>query len=34
MDDGGVRAYAINPGAAKRRWDLSITATGATPLTR
>ncbi|AQW55216.1 SDR family NAD(P)-dependent oxidoreductase [Streptomyces violaceusniger] len=34
MDDGGVRAYAIDPGAAARLWDLSITATGATPITR
>ncbi|MEU8544220.1 oxidoreductase [Streptomyces sp. NPDC048717] len=34
MDDGGVRAYAIDPDAAARLWDLSITATGATPITR
>lgn len=34
MDDGGVRPYAIDPGAAARLWDLSITATGATPITR
>ncbi|MFB7368282.1 SDR family NAD(P)-dependent oxidoreductase [Streptomyces sp. NPDC056222] len=34
MDDGGVRAYAIDPDAAARLWDLSITATGANPITR
>ncbi|WP_329124576.1 SDR family NAD(P)-dependent oxidoreductase [Streptomyces sp. NBC_01353] len=34
MDDGGVREYAIDPDAAARLWDLSITATGATPITR
>ncbi|BBJ46014.1 hypothetical protein SSPO_087320 [Streptomyces antimycoticus] len=34
MDDGGVRAYAIDPGTAARLWDLSITATGATPITQ
>ncbi|MFI1834203.1 SDR family NAD(P)-dependent oxidoreductase [Streptomyces olivaceoviridis] len=34
MDDGGVRAYAIDPDAAARLWDLSVAATGATPLTR
>lgn len=34
MDDGGVRAYAIDPGAAARLWDLSLAATGAAPLTR
>lgn len=32
MDDG-VRAYAIDPDAAERLWDLSIAATGATPIT-
>ncbi|MET8612475.1 SDR family NAD(P)-dependent oxidoreductase [Streptomyces misionensis] len=32
MDDGGVRAYAIDPDAAARLWDLSLTATGARPL--
>ncbi|MGW4699070.1 SDR family NAD(P)-dependent oxidoreductase [Streptomyces sp. NPDC004285] len=32
MDDGGVRAYAINPEAAERLWDLTLTATGATPI--
>ncbi|MEU2376110.1 SDR family NAD(P)-dependent oxidoreductase [Streptomyces misionensis] len=32
MDDGGVRAYAIDPGAAARLWDLSLTATGARPV--
>lgn len=34
MDDGGVREYAIDSGAAVRLWDLSIAATGATPITR
>ncbi|GHG75127.1 SDR family NAD(P)-dependent oxidoreductase [Streptomyces griseocarneus] len=34
MDDGGVRAYAIDPGAAARLWDLSLAGTGATPITR
>jgi NAD(P)-dependent dehydrogenase (short-subunit alcohol dehydrogenase family) len=34
MDDGGVREYAIDAGAAARLWDLSIAATGATPITR
>ena len=34
MDDGGVRAYAIDPGAAARLWELSIAATGATPIPR
>ncbi|MEX2981049.1 SDR family NAD(P)-dependent oxidoreductase [Streptomyces sp. C36] len=34
MDDGGVREYAIDPDAAARLWDLSIAATGATPITR
>ncbi|PWV81503.1 SDR family NAD(P)-dependent oxidoreductase [Nocardia neocaledoniensis] len=34
MDDGGVREYAIDPDAAGRLWDLSIAATGATPITR
>ncbi|HET6710197.1 SDR family NAD(P)-dependent oxidoreductase [Amycolatopsis sp.] len=33
MDDGGVRAYAVDPEAAARLWDLSVTATGATPIT-
>ncbi|MCC2280151.1 SDR family NAD(P)-dependent oxidoreductase [Streptomyces sp. ET3-23] len=32
MDDGGVRAYAIDPGAAARLWDLSVAATGAMPV--
>ncbi|WP_435644455.1 SDR family NAD(P)-dependent oxidoreductase [Streptomyces sp. H49] len=32
MDDGGVRAYAIDPDAAARLWDLSLTATGARPV--
>lgn len=34
MDDGGVRAYAIDPDAAARLWSLSLAATGATPITR
>jgi NAD(P)-dependent dehydrogenase (short-subunit alcohol dehydrogenase family) len=34
MDDGGVRAYAVDPDAAARLWDLSLAATGATPITR
>ncbi|MFF8727094.1 SDR family NAD(P)-dependent oxidoreductase [Streptomyces sp. NPDC015171] len=33
MDDGGVRAYAVAPGPAARLWDLSLAATGATPVT-
>ncbi|WP_424887139.1 SDR family NAD(P)-dependent oxidoreductase [Streptomyces sp. XH2] len=33
MDDGGVREYAIDSDAAARLWELSITATGATPIT-
>ena len=32
MDDGGVRGYATNPDAAARLWDLSVAATGATPI--
>ncbi|MEV6353281.1 SDR family NAD(P)-dependent oxidoreductase [Streptomyces hydrogenans] len=32
MDDGGVRAYAIDPEEAARLWDLSVAATGATPI--
>ncbi|MET8718921.1 SDR family NAD(P)-dependent oxidoreductase [Streptomyces misionensis] len=32
MDDGGVRAYAIDPDAAARLWDLSLTTTGARPV--
>ncbi|KOV92866.1 SDR family NAD(P)-dependent oxidoreductase [Streptomyces sp. NRRL B-3648] len=34
MDDGGVRAYAVDPGAAARLWELSLTATGAAPVLR
>ncbi|WP_329583006.1 SDR family NAD(P)-dependent oxidoreductase [Streptomyces sp. NBC_01361] len=34
MDDGGVRAYAIDPDEAARLWDMSLAATGATPLAR
>ncbi|WP_327653715.1 oxidoreductase [Streptomyces sp. NBC_00483] len=33
MDDGGVRAHAVDPGEAARLWDLSLAATGATPIT-
>ncbi|MCX4832300.1 oxidoreductase [Streptomyces sp. NBC_01016] len=33
MDDGGVRAHAVDPGEAARLWDLSLAATGATPVT-
>ncbi|MET8748147.1 SDR family NAD(P)-dependent oxidoreductase [Streptomyces sp. NPDC004728] len=33
MDDGGVRAYAVDPDEAARLWDLSVAATGATPIT-
>ncbi|MFB7908072.1 oxidoreductase [Kitasatospora sp. NPDC056076] len=34
MDDGGVRAYALDPGSAARLWDVSLAATGAAPITR
>ncbi|MFF4806284.1 SDR family NAD(P)-dependent oxidoreductase [Streptomyces sp. NPDC001351] len=34
MDDGGVRAYAVDPDDAARLWGLSVAATGATPITR
>lgn len=34
MDDGGVRAYAIDPAAAERLWELSVAATGAMPFGR
>jgi NAD(P)-dependent dehydrogenase (short-subunit alcohol dehydrogenase family) len=34
MDDGGVRAYAVDPDEAARLWDLSLAVTGATPITR
>ncbi|MFB6502495.1 MULTISPECIES: SDR family NAD(P)-dependent oxidoreductase [unclassified Streptomyces] len=34
MDDGGVRAYAVDPDGAARLWDLSVAATGATPIIR
>ncbi|MFJ8133845.1 SDR family NAD(P)-dependent oxidoreductase [Streptomyces hydrogenans] len=34
MDDGGVRAYAVDPEEAARLWDLSVALTGATPITR
>ncbi|WP_328786243.1 SDR family NAD(P)-dependent oxidoreductase [Streptomyces sp. NBC_00273] len=33
MDAGGVRAYAIDPDAAARLWEVSAAATGATPIT-
>ncbi|MFJ9692854.1 oxidoreductase [Kitasatospora sp. NPDC101183] len=32
MDTGGVRAHAVDPGAAERLWELSTAATGATPI--
>ncbi|MGI5219895.1 SDR family NAD(P)-dependent oxidoreductase [Nocardia sp. CA-290969] len=32
MDDGGVRAYAVDPGSAARLWELSVAATGAAPI--
>ncbi|MFF3838163.1 SDR family NAD(P)-dependent oxidoreductase [Streptomyces sp. NPDC001930] len=34
MDDGGVRTYAIDPDEAARLWDLSVAATGVTPILR
>ncbi|NUP22008.1 MAG: SDR family NAD(P)-dependent oxidoreductase [Streptomyces sp.] len=34
MDDGGVRAYAVDPDAAARLWELSAAATAATPVPR
>ncbi|MFE3885232.1 SDR family NAD(P)-dependent oxidoreductase [Streptomyces lydicus] len=34
MDDGGVRAYAIDADAAARLWELSLAATGAMPVPR
>lgn len=34
MDDGGVRAYAIDPDRAARLWELSVAAAGATPIGR
>ncbi|MEX0171498.1 SDR family NAD(P)-dependent oxidoreductase [Streptomyces sp. LMG1-1-1.1] len=34
MDDGGVRAYAVAPDAAARLWELSLAATGTTPIAR
>ncbi|MET9079762.1 SDR family NAD(P)-dependent oxidoreductase [Streptomyces sp. NPDC004232] len=34
MDGGGVRAYAVDPDEAARLWDLSVAATGATPILR
>ncbi|MFI2610361.1 oxidoreductase [Kitasatospora sp. NPDC018619] len=32
MDDGGVRPYAVDPDGAARLWELSLAATGATPV--
>ncbi|WP_280402001.1 SDR family NAD(P)-dependent oxidoreductase [Nocardia carnea] len=32
MDDGGVRAYAVDPGSAARLWELSVAATGSAPI--
>lgn len=32
IDAGGVREYAKDLGSAARLWDLSVTATGATPI--
>lgn len=32
MDDGGVRAYAVDPVSAARLWELSVAATGAPPI--
>lgn len=34
MDDGGVRAHAVDPDEAARLWDLSLAATGAPPIPR
>ncbi|MFJ8653760.1 SDR family NAD(P)-dependent oxidoreductase [Streptomyces rochei] len=34
MDDGGVRAYAVDSEEAARLWDLSVAATGAKPIIR
>ncbi|MYT71876.1 MULTISPECIES: SDR family NAD(P)-dependent oxidoreductase [unclassified Streptomyces] len=34
MDGGGVRAHAVDPDAAARLWELSLAATGSTPITR
>ncbi|TRV77811.1 SDR family NAD(P)-dependent oxidoreductase [Streptomyces sp. 130] len=33
-EGGGVRAYAVDPEAAARLWDLSVAATGAAPIVR
>ncbi|MGZ2359057.1 SDR family NAD(P)-dependent oxidoreductase [Streptomyces sp. 372A] len=33
-DGDGVRAYAVDPDAAARLWDLSVAATGAAPIVR
>ncbi|SFC93086.1 SDR family NAD(P)-dependent oxidoreductase [Streptomyces aidingensis] len=32
MDDGWVRAYAVDPASATRLWELSVAATGARPV--
>ncbi|RII08661.1 Rhamnolipids biosynthesis 3-oxoacyl-[acyl-carrier-protein] reductase [Streptomyces sp. YIM 130001] len=32
MDDGGVRAYAVDPDEAARLWTVSLAATGCTPI--
>ncbi|MEU9072846.1 SDR family NAD(P)-dependent oxidoreductase [Streptomyces sp. NPDC048306] len=34
MDDGGVRAYAIDSEEAARLWELSVAVTGAKPIVR
>ncbi|WP_329812131.1 SDR family NAD(P)-dependent oxidoreductase [Streptomyces sp. GSL17-113] len=34
MDDGGVRAYAVDPDEAARLWSMSLAATAATPIIR
>ncbi|MCV2462701.1 SDR family NAD(P)-dependent oxidoreductase [Streptomyces sp. ICN988] len=34
MDDGGVRAYAIDSAEAARLWELSVAVTGAKPIIR
>lgn len=34
MEDGGVRAHAIDPDEAARLWSTPLVATGATPTTR
>ncbi|MCF6476811.1 SDR family NAD(P)-dependent oxidoreductase [Nonomuraea sp. MG754425] len=34
VDEGGVRAYAVDTDSAARLWELSVAATGATPMAR